>query len=198
MNRRHFSLTALAGFASLAMSRDAIAQSMSSGDYLALASKGSTLLEQTAVDAYSKASGPVRQFAAAEVREQQMLAAKLSRVSGTNVSAIGQQSLLGAAVGLPFAVAGAALSVVGVPVTSDDQKKATISRLRAMPAGPAYDAEFVNAQIVAHNEAYAIQSTYARSGDNAALRRVAASAVPLIRAHLRQLSRFQARMAGAA
>jgi predicted outer membrane protein len=203
MNRRNFTLSVLLGATTLSLGANQAtkaqpASGMSAGDYLAMASKGSTFLEQTAIDGYSKSGHPaLRRFATAEIREQQMLAAKLTRATGVDAAATGQQSLLGAALGVPFAVAGSALSLLGVPLTSDGEKSATIARLRSTPAGPAYDAAFVNAQITGHNEAFAIHGTYARSGDNPALRRIAAGALPLIRTHLAQLARLQ-RAVGAA
>jgi hypothetical protein len=42
-----------------------------------------------------------------------------------------------------------------------------------------------------HQEALAIQGSYAQSGDDPGLRRVARSALPLIRLHIAQLSRMQ-------
>lgn len=58
-----------------------------------------------------------------------------------------------------------------------------LQRLQA--ASPAeFEAAYRNEQIVAHQEARALHETYAREGDVAVLRDVAASALPVIRTHL--------------
>lgn len=197
MNRRQVMLASMAAAAPAALVRPVLAQSaLPTQTYLMAAAKGSTFLEQTSRDAYAKTANPVVQrFAKSEIAEQVKLSAQLARASGMDVRAMGG-SLIGAAVAVPFAVAGGALelvgSVLGVPLTSDAQKTDTIGRLRAMPGSPVYDGEYVNAQIIGHNEAYALHGTYAASGDDPALRRVAHAALPLIRLHLAQLGRIRA------
>lgn len=204
MNRRQFALTLLAATAPMAITRTAVAQSAPGAipamQYLALASKGSSFLYATARDAYDKSPNPmVHRFALAEVNEQATLTAKLNGAGGaTQASSPG---LIGTLVAAPLAVAGGVLgtveSVLGMPMTSDAQKADTVARIQSMPGGPAYDVAFVNAQIIGHNEAYAVHGSYAQSGDDPMLRRVARSAMPLIKLHLSQLARMQAQMGGA-
>jgi predicted outer membrane protein len=101
----------------------------------------------------------------------------------------------GAAVG----ATGAVLGLGGAPVTmtSDAQKADMIARIKSMAPGPQYDAAFVNTQLMGHQEAYAIHSSYAQTGDDPALRRIARGALPLIRLHIAQLNRLQGSMGGA-
>ncbi|MEH3087073.1 MAG: DUF4142 domain-containing protein [Xylophilus ampelinus] len=58
--------------------------------------------------------------------------------------------------------------------------------LRALQAAPAAqsDAAYLRLQVAAHEEALALHRGYASSGDNAALRAAAASAVPVVQGHL--------------
>jgi predicted outer membrane protein len=79
-------------------------------------------------------------------------------------------------------------------MTSDAQKADMIARIQSTAPGPQYDALFVQTQLMGHQEAYAINSNYAQSGDDPALRRVARGALPLIRLHISQLSRMQGMM----
>ena len=111
--------------------------------------------------------------------------------------------LVGAVVAAPFAIGGAALGAAGAavgwvagPISPDAQKAQMIAQFQSMPPGPAYDAAFVQAQLMGHQEALAIHGSYARSGDDPMLRRIARGALPLIRLHISQLSRMQ-RMMGA-
>lgn len=63
--------------------------------------------------------------------------------------------------------------------------------------GPQFEAAYVRAQIMGHEEALALNSSYAASGDDPALRRIASRAAGLNRLHLSQLARIQRGMAGA-
>lgn len=60
-----------------------------------------------------------------------------------------------------------------------------LQRLQASPPG-SFEAAYRNEQIMAHQEALTLHQTYAAQGDNAALRGVASSAVPVIQGHLNQ------------
>jgi hypothetical protein len=202
MDRRNFTLALLAATAPMALTRTAVAQSAPGAipamQYLAMASKGSMFLENTARDGFEKSPNPmIHRFSRTEVNEQVVLSGKLARVSGTEPASV-PGGVIGGVVAAPFAVAGGVVTavegVLGVPMTSDAQKADMAARLASMPGGPAYDVEFVNAQIIGHNEAYAIHGSYAQSGDDPALRSVARGALPLIKLHLSQLARMQAQM----
>jgi predicted outer membrane protein len=179
-----------------------------------MASKGGTFLEETARTGFEKTRNPsLKRFARAEVLEQVGLDGKLSMASGSMAAAAPRApgGLVGAVVAAPVAVAGAAVGVAGAavgaagalvgaggaPMTSDAQKAQMIAQLNSMPAGPAFDAQFVEVQLMGHQEALVIHGSYAQSGDDPALRRVARNALPLIRQHIAQLSRVQRSMGAA-
>jgi putative membrane protein len=71
------------------------------------------------------------------------------------------------------------------PPMLDARKQAMLDQLRGTPAG-SFDAVFLQMQMTAHQEALALHSTYAASGDVPALRAAAARAVPIVRQHLEQ------------
>lgn len=62
-------------------------------------------------------------------------------------------------------------------------QKAMITQLRRAPPGM-MDRVFLQQQVAAHQQALALNSGYAGSGDNPALRQAAAAAVPKIQQHL--------------
>jgi predicted outer membrane protein len=212
MHRRQFIAGLMLATAPMAITRTAVAQPVPAGtipatQYLAMASSGGMFLEETSRDAYEKTQNPgVRRFARAEVLEQVNLTDKLSaRAGGAPMAGMAPGAPggpVGAVVAAPFAVAGAVVggtagaagAVLGLPpgaMTSDAQKAEMAGRLRAMPAGPEYDAMYLQAQLMGHQEAMTIHGSYAQSGDDPGLRRVARSALPLIRLHLSQLNRMQ-------
>ncbi|MDB5512436.1 MAG: hypothetical protein JWR08_1919 [Enterovirga sp.] len=207
MDRRSFTFglltaTTLGGFGTRAAAQGAIPAM----EYMVLASKGGMFLEETARSAFEKTQDPaVKRFARAEVVEQVNLSDKLAANSRMPAGAPGTPGgLVGAAVAAPFAIAGTAAAAAGTlfglapdQMTSDAQKAAIVSQIRAMPPGPAFDATFVQIQLQGHQEAYAIHSGYAQNGDDPALRRVARGALPLLRLHISQLTRMQRTMAPA-
>jgi predicted outer membrane protein len=187
--------------------------------YFAMASKGGTFLEESARIGFEKATDPrLRRFARSEVFEQVQLAGDLSAnadfatasVPGASAGALGSPTSgalvgagvgalvggpIGAVVGLGVGATSSQLAQAAVPgqpvMTSDAQKAATLAQLQSLPPGPQFDALFVQSQIIGHNEALAVHGGYAQAGDDRDLRRVANKAVPMIRMHLSQLSRFQ-------
>jgi len=209
MHRRQFIAGLMLATAPMAITRTAVAQPVPAGtipatQYLAMASSGGMFLEETSRDAFEKTQNPgVRRFARAEVLEQVNLTDKLSaRAGGAPMAGMAPGTPggpVGAVVAAPFAVAGAVVggtagAVLGLPpgaMTSDAQKAEMAGQLRAMAAGPEYDAMYLQAQLMGHQEAMAIHGSYAQSGDDPGLRRVARSALPLIRLHLSQLNRMQ-------
>jgi len=221
MHRRDFLTTLLTATAALAVTRTALAQPAPAGAmpapvYLAMATKGGLFLENTARDAHAKTRNPrLKVFSRAEVTEQVNLARKLDPYVGAGAPMAGPPAgpggLVGGLVEAPLAVAGgvagatvgAVGGVLGVPgergpggMTTDEQKASILSQLSGMQPGPEYDAMFVNASLQGHQEAYQIHGSYAQSGDDPALRRIAAGALPLIQRHIAQLSRMQATMGG--
>ncbi|AWB22163.1 DUF4142 domain-containing protein [Methylobacterium currus] len=224
MHRRDVLVSMLSATAALAVTRTAVAQPTPAGAmptpvYLAMATKGGLFLENTARDAFAKTGNPrVKRFARAEVNEQVNLANMIDGVTGGAAALpVGGQpgpgGLVGGLVAAPLAVAGGVAGaavgtvggVLGVPggggapggMTSDEQKAQIQAQLSGMQGGPQYDAAFVSASLQGHQEAMMIHGTYARSGEDPALRRIARGALPLIRLHISQLSQMQ-RMMGAA
>lgn len=62
--------------------------------------------------------------------------------------------------------------------------------------GADFDKLYVRQQVLAHRAALATQQGYAASGDDAAIRSVAAATVPIVAAHLQMAERMQAAMGG--
>ncbi|RVU15031.1 DUF4142 domain-containing protein [Methylobacterium oryzihabitans] len=226
MHRRDFVVRMLSATAALAVTRTAVAQPVPAGAmptaaYLAMATKGGLFLENTARDAFAKTSNPrVKKFARAEVTEQVALANKIDAATGGVVpvpmagGAPGPGGVVGGLVAAPFAIAGgavgAATGVVGGVLgalgggggpggmTTDEQKAQIQAQLAGLQPGPQYDATFVGASLQGHQEALAIHGSYAESGEDPNLRRIARGALPLIRLHISQLSQMQRMMGGAA
>ncbi|GJD48460.1 hypothetical protein OPKNFCMD_1179 [Methylobacterium crusticola] len=218
MHRRDFLVGLASATAALAITRTAVAQPTPAGAiptpvYLAMATKGGVFLENTARDAFAKTGNPrVKKFSRAEVTEQVGLANKIDAVTGGGPVAGGPPpgpgGVVGGLVAAPLAVAGgvagatvgAVGGVLGAPppggMTSDEQKAQILAQLSGLQPGPQYDATFVNASLQGHQEALAIHGSYAESGEDPALRRIARGALPLIRLHISQLSQMQ-RMMGA-
>jgi predicted outer membrane protein len=219
MHRRQFLAGLVTTTGALAVTRTALAQvtpagMMPTSVYLAMAAKGGQFLEETARDAFDKTSNPrVKRFARAEVVEQVNLSRKLApfMVMMAGPGAPPPSGVVGGVVAAPFAIAGAAVGtatgvvggVLGAPnqpmapgMTSDGQKAQMIAQLQGAAPGPAYDATFVNASLMGHEEAQQIHGGYAQSGEDPQLRRIARGALPLIRQHIGQLSQMQRMMGG--
>ena len=218
MHRREVLTTMLGATAALAITRTAIAQvtpagAIPSSVYLQMATAGGMCLENTARDAHEKTRNPaVKKFSRAEVIEQVNPARKLSAYTGGAPMAgapAGPGGLIGGLVAAPVAVAGAAVGtatgvaggVLGMApppqgMTTDAQKAQILSQLTTMQPGPQYDATFVADSLQGHQEALNIHGSYAQSGEDPGLRRIARGALPLINLHISQLSKMQAMMGG--
>jgi hypothetical protein len=215
MHRRDLLISLASATAALAVTRTALAQgtpagAMPTGAYLNMATKGGLFLENTARDANGKTNNPaLRKFTRAEIIEQVNLANKIDaytgRIGPDGGAAPGPGGLVGGLVAAPLAVAGGVAGatagvvggVLGVPggrMTSDEQKAAMLSQLTSLQPGPQYDATFVNASLMGHQEALQIHGAYAETGEDPGLRRIARSSLPLIRQHIAALSRMQAMM----
>lgn len=73
----------------------------------------------------------------------------------------------------------------------DARKAEMIARLQAV-TGAARERLYVEQQVMAHEEALALHSGYAQSGDNAQLRQVAQAATPIVQGHLAEAQRLAA------
>jgi predicted outer membrane protein len=191
--------------------------------YVAMAAKGGTFLEEASRIAYEKSqNAQVRRFARSEVVEQVRVAEVLGAnadfatastgapaggVLGSPVgSTVGGAVLgglvggpVGAAVGAGIGATSGGLSASGSSssapmMTSDAQKAQMLAQLQSLPAGPEFDALYVQSQIMGHQEAFAVHGGYAQTGDDPQLRRLASNTTRNIRLHLSQLSRIQNRI----
>lgn len=81
----------------------------------------------------------------------------------------------------------------GVPMRPPMLEPAQRNMIRQLErAGPAqFDRLYISQQVTAHGQALSLHRNYARGGDGRALRRVAASAVPIISGHLAHARRLQ-------
>lgn len=72
------------------------------------------------------------------------------------------------------------------PPALEPRQQAMIDELRGLD-GKAFDAAYIRQQRMAHDEALALHSGYARNGDKAELRAAASKAVPIVRRHIERL-----------
>ncbi len=189
--------------------------------YVAMAAKGGTFLEEASRIAFEKSQNPqVRRFARSEVVEQVQVAEVLGANADFATASTGAPAgglfgspvgstlggavvgglvggPLGAAVGAGIGATTGGLTASGgsAPMmTSDAQKAQMLAQLQSLPAGPEFDALYVQAQIMGHQEAFAVHGGYAQTGDDPQLRRLAANTTRNIQLHLSQLSRIQNRI----
>lgn len=76
------------------------------------------------------------------------------------------------------------------PADLDERRKGFLDNLRAA-SGADFDKVYLSQQEAAHNEALTLMQGYAGNGDNAALKDMAAKAVPKIQAHLDKVRQLQ-------
>jgi putative membrane protein len=92
-------------------------------------------------------------------------------------------------------MAAAKQASIGNPGGPNPKHTAMLKQLRE--AGHAkMERVYVDQQVMAHEEALALHQAYAAQGDNPGLRTAAASAVPIVEAHLNEIRRIQAAMGG--
>ncbi|HYE42428.1 MAG TPA: DUF4142 domain-containing protein [Caulobacteraceae bacterium] len=63
-------------------------------------------------------------------------------------------------------------------------KRAKIEALNGASRGQAFDRMYMDMQVMAHQEALALHSTYAARGDNPSLKAAAAKTAPIVQSHL--------------
>lgn len=81
------------------------------------------------------------------------------------------------------------------PAVLSPPKRGLIEQLNSQ-AGLAFDRLYVRQQAAAHQEALALHSGYAQTGDTPALRAAAAAATPVVQAHLARVRTLQAVLGG--
>lgn len=92
-------------------------------------------------------------------------------------------------------MAAAKQASIGMPGGPNAKHVAMLKQLRE--AGhDKMERVYVDQQVMAHEEALALHQAYAAQGDNPGLRAAAASAVPIVEAHLAEIRRIQATMGG--
>lgn len=69
------------------------------------------------------------------------------------------------------------------PPALDPAQRQRLDALRSLTGAP-FDAAYLRQQRAAQQEALALHAAYAENGDNAALRKVAAAAVPVVQRHV--------------
>jgi putative membrane protein len=62
--------------------------------------------------------------------------------------------------------------------------------------GPDFDKTYAKTQVLAHQEALAVEQTYARTGSNPAIRAAARAAVPIIAEHLQMAEQLKSAVGG--
>ncbi|HEY2752203.1 DUF4142 domain-containing protein [Phenylobacterium sp.] len=82
------------------------------------------------------------------------------------------------------------LSVGPPPALTADQQ-AKLTQLKAQ-SGAAFDKTYVGQQLAAHKQALALQSGYAKAGDDPNLKAAAAKIVPVVQMHLGMLQKMPA------
>jgi predicted outer membrane protein len=196
MKRRDFLAGLMVATAPLALTRTAVAQAPAPGGamptpiYVSMLSRGGQFLEESSRVAFDKTDMPaVRRFARAEVVEQVQLAGDLSANANLATAAVP-----GGAMGMGMMAGG--MTMGGRPMTTDAQRAAMLAQMQSLQ-GPQFDAAYVRAQIMGHEEALALNSSYSASGGDPALRRIAGRAAGLNRLHLSQLARIERGMGGA-
>jgi putative membrane protein len=78
------------------------------------------------------------------------------------------------------------------PPTLEPKQRAMLDQLNRLE-GTEFDAAYLRQQRTAHEEALALHSNYAKSGDHQALRDTATKAVPIIQRHIQQLQSMPSR-----
>ena len=142
---------------------------ISTSDYVALAAAGDLYEIQAGHIAQGKAyQTGLRAFAATMIKDHGMMSATLMAALDNAQRKIAHPS---------------------DQLPSD--KQAMIDQLKATPKGPQFDSLYLGQQLQAHQQAWSLQKGYATDGDDASLRQVAASAVPIVEEHLAMLKALQ-------
>jgi putative membrane protein len=92
--------------------------------------------------------------------------------------------------------ASAATPAVTVPENLDLKHKGQLDELTRAIAGPAFDRAYVAAIVSGHEDALKLHSSYAKQGDNPALKEHATSSVPIITAHLEDAQKLASNVKG--
>jgi len=91
------------------------------------------------------------------------------------------------------AAARAHIAMPPPPPLSPDQQR-MLNSTQGMAKMGGFDADYINDQVMAHEQALALMSGYAAHGSSAALRDAAAKIVPVVRSHLAMAQAMQRKM----
>lgn len=132
----------------------------------------------------------VKKAAASDMYEMESSAIALRKARSANVRAFAEMMVRDHRQTTQSVAAAAQKAGVqaGSPMLEAPQRQ-MIAQLEAAPAA-SFDRLYVAQQLKAHNMALALHEGYAATGDNAALRTVATSAIPIVRGHLAQLEKM--------
>jgi putative membrane protein len=78
-----------------------------------------------------------------------------------------------------------------IPTSLSGEKAQTLQQLSSL-SGETFDAMYWKAQVQGHQEALQLAQSYAKNGDNAALRQHAEKGVPIIEQHLKMAQKMMA------
>ena len=85
--------------------------------------------------------------------------------------------------------------VKGGPPMLSGAQQAMIAQLKAAPVAKR-DGTYVDQQVMAHEDALGVHTTYSKSGETRALKQAATAAVPVVAMHLNEVKAMRAKMAG--
>jgi len=81
-----------------------------------------------------------------------------------------------------------------MPKAMTEKHQAMLRKVEAAGTGAAFERAYVEAQLMAHQEAVALFSNYAQNGDTPALKTFAQTNLPALQGHLEHAQRLQASM----
>lgn len=84
------------------------------------------------------------------------------------------------------AIADAGLTDTALPETLDSKHQVVFNGLQEL--SDSFDSQYINAQVMAHNEAVTLFSTYIEEGDNPAIREFAARTLPTLQMHKQMIT----------
>ena len=141
----------------------------------------------TATSPAPSAADFVRQAAQSDMFEIKSGQMAQQKAAGARVRSFGQMMVSDHTKTTQALTAAAARAGLAAPSPDlSPEQKAMLDQLGAA-SGSAFDSLYLTQQKDAHRQALSLHSAYAAGGDNAALKRVAQSAVPVVRRHLETL-----------
>jgi putative membrane protein len=147
--------------------------------------------------AYAQAPPPAAQYMAMAGQSDQFeiesgkLAA--SKATSPDIKSFGQKMVTEHTQSTQMVMAAAKKSGLpgGPPPPLKAEQQAMLTQLKAQ-SGAAFDKTYVSQQLAAHKEALALQSGYAKAGDDANLKAAAGKIVPVVQMHLGMLEKMPA------